>query len=154
MKKRILAALLATVLAVVTLIGCQGGIASTGSVKIVIERMENDYAVYEIELDKLENRSEGGISVLEYLKNNTKTRFSYEVDNGMIMAIDLIAPSRSNEYIAIYTNNKKDFATPTAYFPTVPTVEYEGESLTSSGFGISSMHIEDKTVILFRIESF
>ena len=49
---------------------------------------------------------------------------------------------------------EEDFAVPSEWSPVVPTATYGSITLTYSGVGLSSMHITDGTVVLFRVEGF
>lgn len=162
MKKtnKILAAFLLFAVTLVALVSCGGGnVASKGTAKIVIEKAEGDYTVYEADLSKLERRDEGAISLLEYIASLEGSTLYYNVQWGggygaYITSIDTLNPNPQNQYIAIYTTEKTDFAVPTEWSPTVATVEYGEMTLTYAGVGLSSMHINDGTVILFRLEGF
>ncbi|MBE6534696.1 MAG: aminoacyl-histidine dipeptidase [Ruminococcaceae bacterium] len=162
MKKanRILSILLVVAMTLLALVSCAGGIvASTGTAKIVVEKAEGDYSVYEVDLSKLERRDEGAISLLEYIASLEGSTLYYNVQWGggygaYITSIDTLNPNPANQYIAIYTTEEEDFAVPTEWTPTVPTVEYGDMTLTYTGVGLSSMHVKDGTVILFRLEGF
>ena len=157
---RILAFILIAVITVLSLASCGGGnVASTGTAKIVIEKAEGDYTVYEADLSKLERRDEGAISLLEYIASLEGSALYYNVQWGggygaYITSIDTLNPNPQNQYIAIYTTEEADFAVPTEWSPTVATAKYENITLTYAGVGLSSMHINDGTVILFRLEGF
>ena len=135
-----------------------GSVADKGTATLVIEGASG-YETYEVDLSKLERRDEGAISLLEYVASEEKSTLYYNVQWGggygaYITSIGSLSPNPSNQYISIYTSEQADFAVPTEYQPTVPTVEYNGQTLTYSGVGLSSMHVTDGTVILFRMESF
>ena len=162
MKKanKILSALLVVAIMLIALVSCGGGnVASTGNAKIVVEKAEGDYTVYDVDLSKLENRDEGAMSLLEYVASLEGSTLYYNVQRGggygaYITSIDTLTPNPMNQYIAIYTTEKEDFAVPTEWTPTVPTVKYGEMTLTYTGVGLSSMHVQDGTVILFRLEGF
>lgn len=157
---KILALLLVVVITVLSLASCSGGnVAKSGTATIAIERAENDYAVYEVDLSKLERRDEGAISLLEYIASLEGSTLYYNVQWGggygaYITAIDTLNPDPSNQYIALYTSEEADFAVPSEWSPTVATAKYGETTLTYAGVGLSSMHINDGTVILFRLEGF
>lgn len=157
---RILAFILISVITVLSLASCgRGNVASKGMAKIVIEKAEGDYTVYEADLSKLERRDEGAISLLEYIASLEGSTLYYNVQWGggygaYITSIDTLNPNPANQYIAIYTTEEADFAVPTEWSPTVATAKYENITLTYAGVGLSSMHINDGTVILFRLEGF
>ena len=162
MKKisKILAILLVLVTVTVSLVSCMGGdVSKTGTAKIVVENGENDYTVYEVDLSKLEKHDEGAISLLEDIASQEGSTLYYNVQWGggygaYITSIGSLSPNPQNQYVAIYTSEESDFAVPTDYAPTVATAKYGDMTLTYSGVGLSSMHINDGTVILFRLESF
>ena len=162
MKKtnKILAFILVAVITVVSLASCGGGnVAKSGAATVVVERAENDYAVYDVDLSKLERRDEGAISILEYIASLEGSTLYYNVQWGggygaYITSIDTLNPNPANQYIAIYTTEEADFAVPTEWSQTVATAKYGEMTLTYSGVGLSSMHISDGTVILFRLEGF
>lgn len=157
---KILALLLVAVITVLSLASCGGGnVASSGNAKIVIEKAEGDYAVYDVDLSKLERRDEGAISLLEYIASLEGSTLYYNVQWGggygaYITSIDTLNPNPANQYIAIYTTEEADFAVPSEWSPTVATAKYGEMTLTYAGVGLSSMHINDGTVILFRLEGF
>ena len=155
-----LALLLVAVMMVASLVSCMGGdVSKTGTAKIVVENGENDYTVYEVDLSKLEKHDEGAISLLEYIASQENSTLYYNVQWGggygaYITSIGSLSPNPANQYIALYTSEQEDFAVPTEYAPTVATAKYGEQTLTFSGVGLSSMHINDGTVILFRLEGF
>ena len=157
---KFLALLLVMALAIASLISCTGGeTAAQGTAKIVVENGENDYTVYDVDLSKLEKRDEGALSLLEYIASQEGSTLYYNVQWGggygaYITSIGSLNPDPSSQYIALYTSEKADFAVPTEYMPTVATAKYGDMTLTYSGVGLSSMHINDGTVILFRLEGF
>lgn len=162
MKKanKILSLFLVVAVMLAALVSCGGGnVASTGNAKLVVEKAEGDYTVYDVDLSKLENRDEGAMSVLEYVASLEGSTLYYNVQWGggygaYITSIDALNPNPMNQYIAIYTTEEEDFAVPTEWTPTVATVKYGETTLTYSGVGLSSMHVKDGTVILFRLEGF
>lgn len=156
---KILAAILALAVMLICFASCGGDVALSGNATIVIETAEDTYAVYEVDLSKLLRHDEGAISLLEYIALLEGSTLYYNVQWGggygaYITSIDALNPDPTNQYIAIYTNEAADFAVPSEWSPTVPTVIYEGKTLTYVGVGLSSMHVKDGTIILFRIEEF
>lgn len=158
---KIFSLLLALAMLTCMLASCGGEelVSNTGTAKIVVEHSDGTYAVFEADLSKLEKNDEGAVSVLEYIasQENSTLYFNLQWGGGYgayITAIDTLSPDVSNQYIAIYTSEEKDFAVPSEWSPTVATVKYGDKTLTYSGVGLSSMHINDGTVILFRIEGF
>ena len=123
------------------------------------ENGENDYTVYEVDLSKLEKRDEGALSLLEYLASLEGSTLYYNVQWGggygaYITSIGSLNPDPTCQYISLYTTEEADFAVPTEWSPTVATATYGEITLTYAGVGLSSMHINDGTVILFRLEGF
>ena len=98
--------------------------------------------------------------MLEYISSQEGSTLYYSATWGggygaYINTIASLYPdSSSGEYIAIYTTEECDFSVPTEYFPTVSTVTYKEKTLTFSGVGMSSMTVNDGSVILFRIEKY
>lgn len=162
MKKttKILAVFLTVLMLAVSLASCMGGeVSVTGTAKIVVENGENDYTVYEVDLSKLEKRDEGALSLLEHVASQEGSTLYYNVQWGggygaYVTSIGALSPDPTNQYIALYTTEKEDFAVPTEWSPTVATAKYGENTLTYAGVGLSSMHIKDGTVILFRLEGF
>jgi hypothetical protein len=159
--KKVLALLLAFVMAIFVLASCatSGNVAENGTATIVIENGENNYTEYEVDLSKLEKRDEGALSLLEYIASLENSTLYYNATWGggygaYITQIGSLSPNPANQYIAVYTSEEKDFAVPSEWSPTVATVSYKSMTLTFSGVGLSSMNAKDGTVILFRVEGF
>ena len=155
MKKiRLLAMLVLVASLVLTLASCfGGGVDDEGMAKIVIEYGENDYAVYEVDLEKIENKDNGAVGIFEYLKGLEDSDFTYVLNDTWLSSVCNLIP-KGNQYVSIYTSVEEDFMVPTAEWPDVATVEYDGEELTASGVGLSDMTVADGAVILFRMESY
>ncbi len=157
--KRILSLVLTIATLIFALASCAGGglVAEKGTVKLVIENGEKAYTVYEIDLAKLEDREGGAVALLEYARVNCGLEYKTD-DAGYGAYITEIGSIKQDyttgEYIILYTTETADFAVPTADMPVVPTVDYGEVLLTSAGVGLSSMHVSDGTVILFRLESY
>ncbi len=154
--KAFAAALLALAVLLLCLTAC-GGVSESGYAAVVVET-ENEgdikYLVFSVNLDELTDKSQGVYSVLEHLLADADSGFTYEIEGTYITSVMGVTPDSSkHEYIAIYTNEKADFAVPDAWTPVVPTVDYNGSTLTSSGLGVHSMTVNDGTVILFRMET-
>lgn len=97
---------------------------------------------YSVDLSKVEI-TKGLFSVLDYLKDTQG--LTYTANSGYLETIDSMANnSQTGEYLYIYTTVKADFDV-TEY---VSTREYNGITLTSSGVGAESMHIENGCTIL------
>ncbi len=137
-----------------------GNVADSGTATLAVENRDGTYTTYDVDLSKLEKRDEGAISLLEYVASLEGSSLYYNVQWGggygaYITSIGSLTPAASStEYISLYTSEECDFGVPVELMPTVPTAEYNGETLTYSGVGLSSMHINDGTVILFRLESY
>ncbi len=155
--KRILSFVIIFALLLSMLASCAGGdVALDGVAKVVIETEasgDGKYIVYAVELSKLENRDEGVLSLLEYIKENNAD-FDYSVTDGIYGAyvdrISQLSPSSAkNEYIGVYTTEAADATTGTEdrVFAMNLTFYY-------AGVGISSMTVSDGTVVLFRIGSY
>ena len=164
-KTKILSLLLALLLLLSVLASCAAGenVAKSGEALIVIELMEGGeicYETYKVDLSAIENHSEGALSLLEYVGSQEGSKLYYSLNFGggygaYVNSISSLSPNAaSSEYIAVYTTEECDFSVPTEYFPTVSTTVYDGRTLTFSGVGISSMTVNDGTVILFRLESY
>lgn len=162
MKKtnRIISILALVLILVLSFTACAGGdVELQGTATLVIEGRDGSYVTYDVDLSKLEKHDEGAISLLEYVASLEGSTLYYNVQWGggygaYITSIGSLSPNPACEYISLYTSESADFAVTTEYMPTVPTVEYNGSTLTYSGVGLSSMHINDGTVILFRVEAF
>lgn len=97
---------------------------------------------YSVDLSKI-GITNGLFSVLDYLKDTQG--LTYTANNGYLESIDSMANnSETGEYLYIYTTVKADFDV-SEY---VSTREYNGITLTSSGVGAGSMHIENGCTIL------
>jgi hypothetical protein len=157
--RRALALLLVAVAVLSALTGCLGGsVGDEGTATVVIERRDGTYAVYEVDLSKIEKKDSGMIPILDYLVADKNTDFTYKTNDtgygAYITAIDTLTVDETKEYVAIYTTYESDFAVPSEWSPVVPTVTYVSITLTYSGVGLSSMHITDGTTVLFRVEGF
>ena len=165
MKKTKITTRIAFLLTVFTLllglVSCGGNVAASGTALVVIENgagAAEPYTVYEVDLSRVENKDEGALSLLEYIASLEDSTLYYSASWGggygaYVSSIGTLTPVGA-EFIAVYTSNEADFAVPDAYMPTVKTVEYNGTTLTYSGFGISQMRIKDGVVVLFRLESY
>ena len=151
--------LIATVL--FCLVSCGGNVAAHGVAYVVIENGEGasePFTVYEVDLSRVENKNEGALALLEHVASEEGSTLYYSASWGggygaYVNSIGALIPE-GTEFIAVYTSNEVDFAVPDAYMPVVKTVDYNGATLTYSGFGISQMNIKDGTVVLFRLESY
>lgn len=153
MKNRILALILAIVVAAVAFTSCGlifGGVAEQGSVTVVIENTDGTYDVFETNLENVDNKDEGAKGILEHL-NQRKDRLYLEmVDGGYGAYVTAIGSIKENAaegmYVIVYTSVSADS------YEGAPTVEYEGKTLYQAGLGLSGMTVEEGSVILFRLE--
>ena len=134
-----IAVILLAVCMVFSLAACDKKSESKGEMTLVIA--SDSPAEYKVDLDEVEI-TKGLMSVLDYLKAEGK--LDYAETSGYL---DSVGPLKNNmetgEYVYIYTSVSQDFDV--SQFAT--TVEYEGQTLTSSGVGANEMHIEDGCVI-------
>ena len=150
MKKRILALILAAVIALLSSCSLFGSVADEGGVKVVVENGEN-YEVYSISLEKVENKGEGAFGVLEAMKADEKNPLHLVTDDtgygAFVTEIGGIKQdAASGAYIMVYTSVATDS------YEGAPTVTYEGITLYQAGVGVSGMTVESDTVILFRAD--
>ncbi len=156
MKKilRILTTVLVIILLLSAIASC-GSVDDKGDVTVVIENRDGSYTVYVTELEKVENKSEGAVGILEHLGQREENPLSVDVSDGAygsyINSIGTLTPDAAkNEFISVYTSVESDFGT----FEGVGEKSYEGVRLVSSGVGISSMTVTEGCVLLFCIESY
>ena len=156
-KNRIIALILIVIMSISAFSAC-GQVVAEGTVTVVICDPDTDeMTAYTVGLSKVEDKSEGALSIIRYLisEKNLSADIASGSYGAYINSIGSIVPDTTkNECIEIYTSVKKDFAVPSEWQPTVPTVDYNGKTLSSSGLGISSMTVEDGTVILFKVSSY
>ena len=107
---------------------------------------------YEVEISKVSVKN-GLLSVLEYLQDEKKISFEYSGTNSSayLTKINGFVSGTDGNHIYIYTSVEKDFDVSGEY---KSTVEYKGETLTSTGVGASLMTIEDKAVIYIGTVNF
>lgn len=158
MKKiaKLFALSIAICILVLTLAACGGGnVAKSGTATVVIDNGDGTFLTYEVNLSELDEYSEGAFSLLKHLGSIEENPLTFSMVWGgygaYLTAIGSISEnSVTYEYIYVYTSNSKDFDT-SEY---AKELDYEGQTLKSSGVGVSSMNIEDGTVVLFRLEGF
>ena len=146
----------AILLIIISLTSCSlffGEVADEGSVTIVVESEKGSYTVYEAELNKVENKSEGTKGLIEYLSNLDENPLYLEMQNGTygayVTAIgDIKENGAEGKYVMIYTSVASDS------YEGASTVDYNGTTLYQSGLGLSGMSIADGTTILFRLEKY
>ena len=128
-------------------------VAEEGDVKVVIENRDGTYDVYEVLLEDVTNKGEGAYGIVKYLAEREENRVSAEIVDSTygayVNAIGSLTPV-GKEYVALYTSVEKDFSTS----DTESEVRYDGKTLKMAGVGLSSMSVEEGTIILFRIETY
>ncbi len=149
MKKqfKILALLLVVAMIAVVAVACTPAltVGDSGTVTVVVANPDADPTEYVVDLSKL-NGQEGLMTVLDYLKeNNGLTYTEVPSDYGAYLTqVNNIKEDGANGiYLYLYTTVAAD-ADVSEY---AKTMDYKGITLTSSGVGSSSMHIEDGAVI-------
>ncbi|MGN0772149.1 MAG: hypothetical protein ACI4MI_06160 [Christensenellales bacterium] len=130
-------------------VACQPEMPSAGQVTVVVAPLEGQATEYTVDLSVI--AEDGGvIAILDYLKDNEGLDYVSE-DSGYGAYITKLGVLEQNyatgEYIYIYTSVAND-ADVSQY---ATTVEYKGQTLTSSGVGVSSMTVEDGAIIYFTI---
>ena len=154
MKNRILALLLALVIALFALTSCDilfGDVADEGNVTVAVENSDGTYDVFKTNLDKVENKNEGAKGVIEHLNSGEDGLYLEMVDStygAYVSAIGNIRESLADKmYVIVYTSVAADS------YEGAPTVQYEGVTLYQAGVGLSGMNVEEGTIILFRLEA-
>ena len=154
MKNRILALLLALVIALFALTSCDilfGDVADEGNVTVVVENTDGTYDVFKTNLDKVENKNEGAKGVIEHLNSGEDGLYLEMVDStygAYVSAIGNIRESLADKmYVIVYTSVAADS------YEGAPTVQYGGVTLYQAGVGLSGMNVEEGTIILFRLEA-
>jgi hypothetical protein len=128
-----------------------GDVAEQGDVTVVIENADGSYDVYKIYLEEVENKDEGAKGVVEQLAKRENNPLYLEMTESTygayVSAIGSIKEDvAAKKYVIVYTSVAADS------YEGAPTVQYEGMTLYQSGVGVKDMTVEDKTVILFRLE--
>ncbi len=127
-------------------VSCDKRNEESGGVATLVVAGE-EIAEYEVELDGLD-LSEGVISLLKSLKSDGV--LDYSMSGTMLESVgDVANDAAANKWIYVYTSVAAD-ADVSQY---ATTVEYNGQTLTSSGVGASDMHIEDGAVIYIGLIS-
>ena len=139
MKKiRVILALFVAAAMLLCAVGCAES-NNSGTITVVVA--EETPLEYTVSLDKIEG-SKGVVSVLEYL--NTEKGLAFEMSGTMINKVGSLENNDETwEYIYLYTSVAQDVDV--SEYAT--TVEYKGQTLTSSGVGASDMHLEDGAII-------
>lgn len=148
--KKITSFLLSIALVLLAFSSCGAMVAEKGDVTVVIEVADGEYEVYKTYLENVENKKNGALGVLESLRDREENPLHLVYsDSGYGAFITEIGSIKQNEavgeYVVSYTSVETDS------YAGAPTREYEGMTLFSSGVGVSSMTVNEGTVILFRI---
>ena len=139
---------MALVLAMVaTLVACDKTVGSEGTVSIVVAPATEggEATEYVVDLSKLSGQN-GLMTVLEYLKENKGLTYTEQASTYgafLTQVNDLAQDESQGLYLYLYTSVAQDADTSSW----ATTMEYKGHTLTSSGLGSSSMHIEDGAII-------
>lgn len=150
--KKIMSLIIAAVM-MIGLVACGAEVGEEGDVSLAIENRDGSYDVYKVYLEDVTNKEEGVYGVIEFIMQREENPLTADIQESTYGAYvnsigSLIPDASKKEYVCLYTSLEKDFGT----WDGVKTVEYEGQTLKESGFGLSAMSIEKGTVILFRIE--
>lgn len=153
MKNKFLALTVALVVMLLSLCSCGlifGDVADAGDVTVVIENTDGSYDVFEVDLEKVENKSEGAKGILEYLSQGSDPLYVNMVDSSYgayVSAIGNIKEDGSaGKYVIVYTSVATDS------YEGAPTVQYGEATMYQAGVGLSGMSVEVGTIILFRLE--
>ena len=153
MKKRLFSLLLIVTITLAMFSSCSllfGDVDDSGSFTVAIENTNGGYEVFSVNLDELENKSEGAKGVLEHLDKNDDKLYLEMTDStygAYVSAIGSIKESAADKmYVIVYTSVAADS------YEGAPTVEYDGVTLYQAGVGLSGMTVEAGGTILFRLE--
>lgn len=133
---RILTLVLVIAIALCALASC-GENSKNGIVTVVIGT--ETPTEYKVNMDKVEG-TDGLLSVLAYLK--IEKNLTYVEAGGYLTEVGDLKQEGST-YIFLYTSVEEDFDV-SSY---ATTMEYKGQTLTSSGVGAKDMHMTDGAVI-------
>lgn len=116
-----------------------------GEATVVLTADGESYEEYTVPLSKV-NGELGALGLFVYLKE--EEGLEYEADEtaygAYLTKVGSIAnDSSKGKYVYVWTSVEEDFDT-SAY---ALTVEYKGQTLTSSGLGISGMSVHDGAII-------
>ena len=155
MKNRILVLIAALVVLAISLCSCSiifGSVDEQGDVIVVVENTDGTYSVYDVYLEKVENKSEGAKGILEYLNTRDDSLYLEMVDSSYGAYVSAIGSIKEDgtagAYVMVYTSVASDS------YEGAPTVDYNSTTLYQSGVGLSGMSVEAGTVILFRLETY
>jgi hypothetical protein len=157
--RKIITLAIALLLALASLTSCGAlfGTSVTGNEAIlVLEAKDGQRTEYKIDLNEVSDKSKGAYSLVLFASE----KYDFPVDAGdgpfgaYLNSVGPVTPdAASGEYVALFTSVEKDFQVPTADFPLVGETTYNGVTLKSAGVGITSMSVEDGTIILIKVES-
>ena len=143
-KKKILAFVLFAMLALLVLASCNNyesapPVSEGDTITVVVS---GEVTVeYTVELNKIKG-SNGLVSVLDYLEDIDA--IDYEIDGTMLTKVgELENDAAAGEWIYVYTTVEDDIDV-SQY---AMTVEYDGQSITSSGKGAHEMTIAKDAII-------
>ncbi len=120
-----------------------GGSANVGKITLVVA--EEPAKEYTVDLSKLEI-TQGLMSVLEYLRD--EEGLNLKISGTMLGEVgSLKNNAEAGEYIYIYTSVASD----ADVTENASAVEYNGQTLTSSGVGAADMTLSDGAVIYIGI---
>ncbi|MDR0426680.1 MAG: hypothetical protein LBH24_05895 [Clostridiales bacterium] len=134
--------LLAAVFAALTLFaGCgpEENVSINGSMRFVIGTPTP--TVYTVDLDKVDI-TEGALSVIKYLHETEG--LEYTAQTGFLTRVgDLAQDDAAGVYLYLYTSVPADFDVSVYQ----ETLDYDGQTLTSSGVSVTEMTVEKDCVI-------
>ena len=143
-KKKILAFVLVTALALFALASCIKGESNPAGIEgdtITVVVAGEAITEYTVELAKVTG-TDGLISVLDYLESIDA--IDYELDGTMLSKVgELENNAAAGKWIYVYTTVENDIDVSQYAI----TVEYKGQSITSSGVGAQDMTLEKDATI-------
>ena len=110
MKSKILALIIALTLTILSLCSCDflfGTVAEDGDVTVVVEESSGTYSVFEVSLENVENKGEGGKGILEYLSQRKDGLYVKMEDGGygaFVTEIGTLKNNTDGKYIIVYTS--------------------------------------------------
>lgn len=135
-----ISALLLTLLLVLSLVACGGNVDSKGTATVVVGE-----TAYTVNLSDVAEDGKGLLGVLDVLEE--KENLTVTAENGFLTQVgDLKQDSAAGIYLFLYTSVEKD-ADVSQY---AKTIDWNGNSYTSSGVGAAEMTVEDGAVIIIR----
>ncbi len=147
-----LVAILVTALVSCDIMGADNKVAAYGEATVVVELKDGSYETYKASLISVQNKKEGAKGVLEHLNQRDDKLHLVMEDSTYGAFVTEIGSIKQDglrgEYIIVYTSLASDS------YEGAPSVNYNGTVLYQSGLGLSSMTVNDGTVILFRIETY